>query len=459
MNPNLFQLIKKYDTSGPRYTSYPPAPVFSQSFGPADSRSEILHLESHQQARDVSLYFHIPFCDTLCYYCGCTTVITHDRTRINSYIEYLKREVDLLASLLNSQRRIVQMHWGGGTPTYLQPKEIIDLGEYILRHFTFTQQPEVSVEIDPRELSRSHLNALRDVGFNRMSLGVQDFDPRVQKAVNRVQSEFVTRQAINWIRDIGCKSLNVDLIYGLPLQTVNSFTETLDKIIDISPDRIAVYNFAYVPWMKKHQNVIHPEDLPSAETKIMLLTTTIEKLTDAGYIYVGMDHFAKPNDELVVAQQQKTLRRNFQGYSTKADSDLFGLGMSSIGHFGTVYAQNAKTIPEYCRAIDSGNFATVVGYRMTKDDVIRKDVIMQLMCNLVLNKAEVEQKYGVVFDDYFAESIQKLEPLIVDGLVELTSSGYGVTLPGRLFLRNIAMCFDAYVSTSSKSRPLYSKTI
>ncbi len=459
MDKTVFDLIKKYDVSGPRYTSYPPAPIFTPEFGASDNLKEIQRTEENPPNKGVSLYFHVPFCDTLCYFCGCTTIITRNRKHLDEYLPYLKKEIDLLAPHLHRQREVVQMHWGGGTPTYFSPAQIAEIGGAINNAFRFSPDAEISVEVDPRDISLDHMKMLRQVGFNRISLGVQDFNPKVQQAVNRNQSEFITRQAIGWSRQLGFSSLNVDLIYGLPLQTVESFSETLDKIIEIAPERVAVYNFAYVPWMKKHQTLIHVEDLPSPETKIGMLTTTIEKLSDAGYVYIGMDHFAKPNDELAVAQKTKALHRNFQGYSTKAGTDLYGLGMSAISHYGTTYAQNEKTLREYYAAIDAGRFATHVGYRMTADDVLRKFVILRLMCDLSLDKSEVERKFAIIFDEYFAPSLVALEPLIADELIVPTHGALDVTSKGRLFLRNIAMCFDAYLAAKQKQQHLYSKTV
>ncbi|MBI3195412.1 MAG: oxygen-independent coproporphyrinogen III oxidase [Ignavibacteriae bacterium] len=459
MDSRIIKLIQKYETSGPRYTSYPPAPVFKPEFTSTQYQSEILQVEKQPDGNNVSLYFHIPFCDSLCYFCGCTTMITRNREHLDEYLVHLKKEINLLAPLLNEERNIVQLHWGGGTPTFLSPAQIRNLGTHIMGAFQYEVDAEISVEVDPRELTFNHLHALRDVGFNRISLGVQDFNPKVQRAVNRNQSEFITRQAIAWSRELGFSSLNVDLIYGLPLQTIESFSETLDKLIEISPERVAVYNFAYVPWLKKQQKLIHAEDLPSPETKLGILALTIDKLTDAGYVYIGMDHFAKPDDELTIAQKSKTLSRNFQGYSTRAGSDLYGLGMSSISHFGTTYAQNAKTLDAYYQAIGDGEFATHVGYKMTKDDVIRKHVIMKLMCDLSLQKHEVDSRFGITFDDYFASSLLKLDSLIENGLLIATPDALIITNDGRLFLRNIAMCFDAYLSEKPKTQSLYSKTV
>jgi oxygen-independent coproporphyrinogen-3 oxidase len=459
MNEQVLELIRKYDRPGPRYTSYPPAPIFSAEYGPAQHLSAIQSVESSPQNPDLSLYFHLPFCDTLCYFCGCTTVITHDRGRIEEYLRYLKKEIDMLASRLNPGRRVVQMHWGGGSPTYLTPAQIQDLGSHIRNSFRFAEEAEVSVEVDPRELMYDHLLSLRQAGFNRMSVGVQDFDPVVQTAVNRIQSESITRQAIDWSRELGFSSLNIDLIYGLPFQTASSFQKTVSRVCGMFPERIAVYNFAYVPRIKPHQRVIRAEDLPLPESKLEILFSTINSLSEAGYDYIGMDHFARPDDELARAQRNGTLRRNFQGYSTRAGSDMYGLGMSSISHFSKYYAQNAKTLRDYYRAVDEGTFATSLGYRMTPDDQLRKFVIMRLMCDLTLDTAGVGKRFEIDFNSYFSDALEKLQPLIGDGLVTWTPDVLSVTSPGRLFLRNIAMCFDAYLQEDLQRKPLYSRTV
>jgi oxygen-independent coproporphyrinogen-3 oxidase len=455
----MMNLISKYDQAGPRYTSYPPAPLFSADFGPEDYQRAILQTEKNPQNKNISLYVHIPFCDSLCYFCGCTTVITKNTQHLQQYLEYLKKEINLLAPLVHPERKVVQMHWGGGTPTYLSPTQLYELGSSLRHFFSFEEDAEMSVEIDPREVTFHHLKALREIGFNRISLGVQDFNPKVQQAINRNQSEFITQQAIDWSRKLGFSSINIDLIYGLPHQTVCSFSETLDAIVKISPERIAVYNFAYVPWMKRHQKLIHGEDLPSSQTKVEILSATIERLTESGYEYIGMDHFARPTDELTLARKNRTLHRNFQGYSTKAGADLYGIGMSSISHFGTYYAQNEKTLREYYQALNNGRFATHVGYRMTKDDEIRKFVIMRLMCDLILDIAEVEHRFDIEFSGYFSLAMRKLEPLIEDGLVHLSGTTLTVSPIGRLFLRNIAMCFDAYLSENVLQQRRYSKTV
>jgi oxygen-independent coproporphyrinogen-3 oxidase len=453
------ELLKKYDRPGPRYTSYPPAPAFSKDFGPDDYKDAIIENNRENPTNVLSLYFHIPFCDTLCYFCGCNMLVTHNRATIRKYLDYLKREVEMVCEFLSSGRKVTQLHWGGGTPSYLNPDEIKELGDFINERFEFVDDPEVGVEIDPRGLTYEHMKAFREVGFNRISMGVQDFDPRVQKAVNRIQPEEITRQAIDWARELGFKSINLDLIYGLPFQTVESFEKTLDKVIELSPERLAVFNFAYVPWLKPHQRVIKKEDLPTPDVKLKILKMTIEKLTEAGYVYIGMDHFAKPDDELAIAQREKTLYRNFQGYSTRAGADLYAFGMSAISQIQNIYAQNYKELKDYYSRIDEGKFPTAVGYRMSQDDIIRKHVIMRLMCDMELTKSEVEEKFNIKFDDYFADSIQKLNEFVEDGLVELSGDKIKVSLMGRLVIRNIAMCFDAYIDKMMKEKPIFSRTV
>jgi len=333
------------------------------------------------------------------------------------------------------------------------------MGEYIRKSFRLDPAAEMSVEIDPRELEREHLVALRDAGFNRMSMGVQDFDAQVQEAVNRVQPEAVTRRVYDWARELGFTSINLDLIYGLPFQTLASFATTVNKVIEFGPDRIAAFNYAHVPWLKPHQKLIRPEDLPSPERKLEILKLTIEMLCSGGYEYIGMDHFAQPADELARAQKSKTLYRNFQGYSTKSGADLYGFGMSAISHFRESYAQNTKNIPEYFGALDGGRLATHVGYRMTEDDQIRKHVIMRLMCDLELDRRQVERKFGIVFDSYFASSLAALGQFVDDGLVALDDDTITIIGSGRLLLRNIAMCFDAYLESMAKNKPVFSRTV
>ncbi|MBM2846357.1 MAG: Coproporphyrinogen oxidase [Bacteroidetes bacterium] len=452
-------LLKKYDRPGPRYTSYPTAPLFSPTFTADDYHGEILATNGPDSTADVSLYFHFPFCDTLCYFCGCTMMVTRDRNRIAEYLRYLKKEIDLVAPMIAPGRKVTQIHWGGGTPTHLTPEEILDIASYIKARFLVDPDAEMSVEIDPRELTQKHLGTLRHVGFNRMSMGVQDFNAKVQEAVNRVQPEELTTNVFKWATALDFESINIDLIYGLPFQTLASFEETVQKVLHFQPDRIAVFNYAHVPWMKPHQKLIHPEDLPTPEQKLEILKMTIELLSSHGYEYIGMDHFAKPNDELTRAQKEKTLYRNFQGYSTKSGADLYGFGMSSISHFQNSYAQNFKNLQEYYAAVGAGVLATHVGYRMTEDDQIRKHVIMRLMCDLELEKRDTEERFGIDFDEYFAASLLQLEQFAEDGLLTLSPDRITIVGAGRLLLRNIAMCFDAYLDSVGKNKPVFSRTV
>lgn len=451
-------LLKKFDKQGPRYTSYPIAPNFSPSYTHKQFEVDLIRNNDDNHS-PLSLYVHIPFCDTLCYFCGCTTLITARREVIKSYLETLKNEIALLSAYINKRRRVVQIHWGGGTPSYLTPDEINDLAAFIANRFPMDSAVEFSVEIDPRGLSLNHLEAFKNQGVNRISLGVQDFNRKVQLAVHRIQPEELTIRAVEWARTLGIKSINLDLMYGLPHQTLESFLQTLEKVVEISPDRIAVFNFAYVPKIKPHQKLIHPEDLPSPDEKLQILKGTIERLARAGYAYVGMDHFAKPTDELAVAQKNKTLRRNFQGYSTLAGVDLFGLGLSSISHFDNVYAQNVKTLNEYHAMLDGRHFATHIGYRMNRDDEIRKYVIMELMCNLEVSKSETQKRFGIVFDEYFSQALIQLEEFEQLQLVRNGTEGIFVLGAGRLLLRNIAMCFDAYLPALQQNRAVFSRTV
>ncbi len=452
-------LLKKYDRPGPRYTSYPTAPIFQPTFTAANFRDEILATNPPGASDDISLYVHIPFCDTLCFFCGCTMLVTRDRNRIDEYVRYLKVEITRVAELVAPGRRVTQLHWGGGTPTHLSPDQILDIAGALRSAFVFAPDAECSVEIDPRELDRRHLEALAEAGFNRMSMGVQDFELQVQAAVNRIQPEWISRQVYGWARELGFSSINIDLMYGLPHQTVDSFERTIRGIITYNPDRIAVFNYAHVPWLKPHQKLIQQDMLPSPESKLDILKMTIELLTEGGYEYIGMDHFAKPEDELARARESRTLYRNFQGYSTKAGADLYGFGMSSISHFQNVYAQNTKILPDYYKALDAGTLATILGYRMTPDDHLRKHVIMRLMCDLELDMGSVERQFGIRFAEYFATALKALVPLEQDGLVECTSDRIVIVGPGRLLLRNIAMCFDAYLERLSKEKPIFSRTV
>lgn len=454
-----FEVLKKFKQQGPRYTSYPTAPMFSTTFTGDDYAREIADTNAVAGGQPLSLYFHFPFCEKLCFFCGCNMRVTRDRTLIAQYNDYLKKEIDLLRPMISDDRKAAQLHWGGGTPSYLYPDEIRDIGNYIRDRFEFEDDIEASVEIDPRGLTREHMEALREIGFNRTSFGVQDFNLKVQQAINRVQSEEITRQTVTWARELGFQSINLDLIYGLPFQTVDSFADTVERVIDISPNRIAVFNYAHVPWLKKNQSAMPADALPPPDERLSILQMTIETLIAAGYEYIGMDHFAKPTDELAIAQKNNTLYRNFQGYSTKSGCDVYAFGLSAISQFENIYAQNIKNFKEYYARIDSGKAATNVGYRMTRDDHIRKETIMQIMCNLEIDKRRVEEIFGIVFDEYFSDDLLKLKPFIAEGLVDADAEKISVTRSGILIIRNVAMCFDAYLDQMMKERPVFSKTV
>jgi len=448
-------LVRKYNVPGPRYTSYPPATKFTDAVAWPQLIDE---LEANNRTqRDLSLYFHLPFCQTLCWFCGCTTVITTQQGQSETYIGYLKKELAQMGRVLNPSRQAVQLHWGGGTPTFLQPAEIRELGRAIRGQFTFAPNIEAGVEIDPRRITPDHLQALRDAGFNRASLGVQDFDPEVQKAVHRIQPREMTANVIKGLRDLGFESVNVDLIYGLPFQTVESFEKTLDQVLELSPDRLAIFSYAHVPWIKPSQKILE-KAMPNADTKLQILRLIVEKLTGAGqYIYIGMDHFARADDELAVAQRNKTLHRNFQGYSTRGGSDIYAFGMSSISQTQNAYWQNLKELPAYYGALDAGQPAVLRGYLLTDDDKVRRETIMRLMCDLALDYGAMSRELGINFAQYFARELESLADLQADGLITQTATGLEVTKQGRFFIRNIAMRFDAYLPKETERR--FSKTI
>ena len=449
------ELIKKYNMPGPRYTSYPPATQFTELLSVETLLTKVR--ANNETERDLSLYFHLPFCRSLCWYCGCTTVITTQQDQSARYLSYLEKELALIVRLLNPKRKVVQLHFGGGTPTFLRPDEIRALGRMIHSQFTVATDAEAGVEIDPRHLTRDHLSALREIGFNRVSVGVQDNNPIVQKAVHRIQPFALTKTVVDWIRAAGFSSLNIDLIYGLPYQTPASFAKTLDEVLQLRPDRFAVFNYAHVPWIKPAQKILKEEALPSPEIKLELLKLTIEKLTSEGYVYIGMDHFARADDELAVAQRQKTLQRNFQGYSTRAGADIYAFGMSSISQVDGLYWQNLKELPAYCAVLDERRLPLAKGCVLTADDHIRQQTIMRLMCDLELDYAAMSALLGRDFAEYFARELSSLDDLEADGLLIKTPIGLIVTDLGRLLIRNIAMRFDAYVPARRQSR--FSKTI
>jgi oxygen-independent coproporphyrinogen-3 oxidase len=455
LNVNL-DLVKKYNVAGPRYTSYPPATKFANTLTEPDL--DALLAADNPDDRGLSLYFHLPFCETLCWFCGCTTVITQDHGASKPYLDYLEREVARMAQRINPKRKVVQLHWGGGSPTFLKPDEIRRLGEIIRRHFTLADNIEAGVEVDPRRLTRDHILALREVGFNRASLGVQDFDEQVQVAVHRRQPRELTQQVLDWARELGFGSVNFDLIYGLPHQTVATFRQTLETVLTMGPDRLAVFSYAHVPWIKPAQKILEQKILPSPEVKLELLKLVIERLTAEGrYEYIGMDHFARPGDELVTAQRQKTLQRNFQGYSTRGEADIYAFGMSAISQIPAAYWQNEKELPAYGAAVGAGRLPLARGYVLTADDKIRRETIMRVMCDLGLDYGAMTGKLGVDFETYFAAELAALAPFAADGLVQLKPGGLEVTDAGRMFIRNIAMSFDNTLSHQTERR--HSKTI
>ena len=433
-------LVRKYNVAGPRYTSYPPATAFTEDVSINVLEESIR--ENNKTNRDLSLYFHLPFCQSLCWYCGCTTVITTKQEQSGTYVDYLDKEMTLMGGRLNPDRKVVQMHFGGGTPTFSDPSELRKLGELIHRHFKLSPDMEAGVEIDPRRLSRDHIVALREIGFNRASLGVQDNNAQVQEAVHRIQPLSMTQQTVDWIRETGFSSLNIDLIYGLPFQTAASFEKTLDEVLELNPDRFAVFSYAHVPWIKPTQRVFKDDALPTAEIKLELLKLTIEKLTSAGFVYIGMDHFARENDELAIAQKQKTLQRNFQGYSTHGGADIYAFGMSSISQADGVYWQNLKELPAYYGALDQGRLPLARGYVMTADDKVRRWAIMRLMCDLGLDYAMLSKQLGIDFETYFSKELASLDDMESDGLIQRFPGSLVVTELGRLLIRNIAMRFD-----------------
>ena len=445
------ELIRRYDASGPRYTSYPTAVQFTEAFDVARYREMARSSNSDSQPVPLSLYFHIPFCDTVCFYCACNKVITKNRTRAIPYLEQLFREIELQAGLFDRNRPVDQLHWGGGTPTFLSKAQMRDLMRVTAENFQLRADDsgEYSIEIDPREADAETIALLRSLGFNRLSLGVQDFDPEVQKAVNRIQSEAQTWAVLEAARAEGFKSVSVDLIYGLPLQTVARFKSTLDKVIAAGPDRLSVFNYAHLPQLFKTQRQIDATLLPSAEEKLAILGMAIEHLTQAGYLYIGMDHFARPDDELAVAQRQGTLYRNFQGYSTHADCDLVAMGATAISKVGNSYSQNLKTLEAYGDRLQRGDLAVFRGVELNADDVLRREVIRRLICNFELDFAEIEAAHDIHFRTYFAAALRALEPFARDELLELDARFIKVKPRGRLLIRNICMQFDRYLTGSA----------
>ena len=440
-------LIEKYNYAGPRYTSYPTALEFSEDY----TETDFQHAVARYPGRPLSLYVHIPFCHRLCYFCGCNKQVTRQRHKADRYLDVLEQEIIQRAPLFR-QRRVTQLHWGGGTPTFLDRQQVSRLVGLLKQHFNVTDDAEMSIEVDPREMAPDMIDHLRSLGFNRLSMGVQDFNKAVQARVNRVQDEEVIFSLMARAREQGFRSTSIDLIYGLPLQTPDSFAWTLERVVALNPDRLSVFNYAHLPALFAAQRKIKEDELPSARQKLDILQQTIATLTQQGYHYIGMDHFAKPQDELAVAQRDGKLHRNFQGYTTQGDSDLLGLGVSAISMVGDSYAQNQKDLNSWYSNVEQQGNGLWRGVALTRDDCLRRDVIKTLICHFSLDFAATEAQWGICFHDYFAEDLALLKPLIADGLVEQTTTGLEVTGIGRLLVRNICMCFDRYLRQKARQQ-------
>jgi oxygen-independent coproporphyrinogen III oxidase len=467
MNPSLRKMqeelsvgeefVTRYNRPGPRYTSYPTAPVWTDSYGPNDFEAAMQTAETKRSP--VSLYMHLPFCESLCLFCACNVIIKKDKSVTPPYLNILKKEIDHIAGRVSRDRQVSQFHWGGGTPTYLSPEQIEDLFEYTQARFNFAPDAEIGIEVDPRVTSRVHMEVVRKMGFNRLSMGIQDFKEDVQKAIHRIQPYEVTRDLIATARELGFDSINVDLIYGLPYQTAESFAHTVEQIVSLSPDRVAMFSYAHVPWLKKQQGsfVAH---LPEGMKKFDIFRSGLLKFLEAGYLYIGMDHFAKENDELAVSQRNRTLHRNFQGYTTKAGADLYGMGISAISGIQETYAQNHRDLPSWEKSVQERGIATMRGYRLSQDDVIRREVISRLLCHTVIVKDEISKTFGIRFDEYFASELEHLKMPQEDGLVVINDKEIRTAWLGRIFIRNLAMVFDPYLEKQQlAARPLFSKTL
>jgi oxygen-independent coproporphyrinogen-3 oxidase len=467
MNPTLREMqqeltvgeefVNRYNRPGPRYTSYPTAPVWVDTFGPSEYEAAIA--DADKKGSPVSLYMHLPFCESLCLFCACNVIIQKDKRVTPPYLATLKKEIDRVARGISRTRQVAQFHWGGGTPTYLTPEQIEDLFTYTRERFTFAPDAEIGIEVDPRVTTSAHLETVRRMGFNRLSMGIQDFKEEVQKAIHRVQPYEVTRDLIVSARELGFDSINVDLIYGLPHQTGESFAHTVEQIVGLSPDRIAMFSYAHVPWLKKQQGSF-VKFLPEGMQKFDIFRNGLLKFLESGYLYIGMDHFAKANDELAVSQRNRTLHRNFQGYTTKAGADLYGMGITAISGIQEIYAQNFRDIPSWERAINERGVATMRGYRLSHDDVIRREVISRLLCHTVIVKDEISRQFGISFDEYFAPELERLKMPQEDGLVVINDEEIRTAWLGRIFIRNLAMVFDPYLEKQQlAARPLFSKTL
>ena len=447
-------LIRRYDKAGPRYTSYPTAVQFHEGFGEKQYRKWAQYSNEHPPGQPLSLYFHLPFCATVCYYCACNKIITKNRARAIPYLEHLHREIAMQGELFDKERKVEQLHWGGGTPTFINHDQMRELMRVTGEHFNLRDddQGEYSIEVDPREADVDTIRLLREIGFNRLSMGVQDFDPAVQQAVNRNQSEEETVVVLEAARQQGFKSVSMDLIYGLPHQSVESFARTLDKVIAAAPDRLSVFNYAHLPALFKTQRQMNEADMPVPAVKLEILQHTIEQLGDAGYVYIGMDHFARPDDELALAQQSRTLYRNFQGYSTHADCDLVAMGSTSISKVGQSYSQNVKDLEGYYSRIDNAELPVFRGIELDADDILRREVITQLMCHFTLDIPALETEHGLRFSQYFAVERGELQKMQDDGLLLQDDSRITILPAGRLLVRNICMVFDRYLRDREGTR-------
>jgi oxygen-independent coproporphyrinogen III oxidase len=457
-------LIKRHSGQGPRYTSYPTADRFTNGFRGGDYLQAVSSVRAMGARKPLSLYLHIPFCESLCYYCACNKIITKVHSKAETYLIYLKREVEMQSKLFAGMNRIEQLHFGGGTPTYLTDAQMGELMAHLRRCFDFAtdDEGEYSIEIDPRTVTASRIHSLRAQGFNRVSLGVQDFDPEVQKAVNRIQPEQMTLDVMQAARDAGFRSISIDLIYGLPKQNVISIAQTLAKVIKASPDRISVYNYAHMPQLFKSQRLIEDGDLPTPEAKLDMLGLCVNRLTEAGYVYIGMDHFAKPDDDLAIAQKQGRLHRNFQGYSTHAEAEMVSCGVSAISAVGGTYSQNEKSLERYYERIERGELPIARGISLSMDDLLRRIIIQRLMCDFELSMSSLEMAYPISFTNYFEKEMKRLRELETDGLLVMNDDWITVTPKGRFLIRNICMAFDRYLGVERETkldRMRYSKTI
>src|ERR1700740_3305913 len=451
------EFLAKYNRPGPRYTSYPTAPVWNDGFGAADL--EAAHGAADAARTPVSLYMHLPFCESLCLFCACNVIIQKDKRVSIPYFDVLKKEIARVSEAVSREREVVQFHWGGGTPTYSTPAQLEDLFSYTKERFTFSPDAEIGIEVDPRVTSREHLETLRRMGFNRLSMGIQDFQPEVQKTIHRIQPFEMTRELFQAARELGFDSINADLIYGLPHQSPERFAKTVEQLLELAPDRVALFSYAHVPWLKKQQGAFAMY-LPEGMQKFEIFRVGLQKFLEAGYLYIGMDHFAKPGDELAVSQQNRTLHRNFQGYTTKAGADLYGMGITAISGIRSAYAQNHRDIASWEKAVAERGLATMRGYQLSSEDRLRRAVISRLLCHTMVIKDEISREFGIDFDEHFAEKLRRLEPPRQDGLVLLDGGEIRTTWLGHIFIRNLAMVFDPYLENQQlTAKPLFSKTL